>query len=1197
MSDEKTKDEENAPSPVEVASSARMASSPAPVNAFSRLSASTNLNAAPANWLLPHPSGADLLSGFRAAPRNTGFSSLWMASRFVQFVRAVDVMADADNIKKLLKLPYSRAPVSLVVHRVGKTLLIDDFDIHGFLLRTSEEEWKWLKRFFVETVFSSLEERQKALVRRKTTADAIQQRNLVSKFLFRSVMGKKEKGGDNEDEEDVVGRDAVVEGDGKEKIRSGDSADRIVPLLPPLPEPSIEARLPDAKSSKHEFARNLLWNFEDIRMLIGSDMPIFGDSEHPSVSLRLHNADKPINVLTGLDYWLDNLMCQVPEVLMCYHLDGIVQNYELVKTEDLPNMEGCKFSPRVVRDVAKNILSFLKSNAAKEGHTYWLFKGKDDDVAKLYDLTSLCSEVGSSATDDGNGAGSSQAGEFQNPFRTAVSMLLYKVARNILQSEGERLREGKTVRQLLVKCLHLLDEDKFPHIATSAHFMLSDLYVPDDINPASPDFGPSGDQSPPEASLFEDDMAADSTKLIDLQALRLPSQSAFREHPSQPSSLSMSTKERCFSALSHIAKGLKLLEFLVKRREETAEAEKKRQEQEERDNIRMAQPSQPIPMGYDDPSRRQVEVYSKRGDGDVDDSAGPVSVCRADSEQAAPAWHDHLKKVLLRKAFLVYVTFSEVSFADGKFGCALRCIKRALSCYSVVNALNGQGLDQSPADHGTDLVLSFAFGVAGDSLMAMVRSWDQKMVAYQEEYNSPTSDHDAELAEQVEATHVDESFHREAQIKLPRDTEEAMVLSRGCLRRGADLLGREGRGGSAERAAMLGRLGNVCNELASFYMNQLTNLVQQVKSCDDAGNPARRENLGIEPLQELRNQSKDLLEEGLDCFRAIADDANLALLFSNSGRLCRLFAFAYGEVVAGGDSVSKVALEQYREAVSYYERALVALKSKKKSPAVWDTVTWEYSTTLFTLGTQLQDFGVACLSLSRSEVQRQVTSYLSKALRYCDVDSPGPRQHLYQYRAATIHHRLASMHQSFLMAPEGEGGGRELTSSKRSQLRRLSEYHYEKAARTFLELEQYADFLRTQLHRVALAELGLEQQLGQAEGSGRARTKLLLLVFQLLTECLPCLSALPAEDPDTADQDVQGLLALLLARTQQNLLLLNKYLSGRSLSGKGGNKVSDIGWAKDLYAQSLKCRQKDADFTSNLVRLMESISSATKSLK
>ena len=34
---------------------------------------------------------------------------------------------------------------------------------------------------------------------------------------------------------------------------------------------------------------------------------------------------KPITVLTGLDYWLDNLMCNVPELAMCFHLNGIVQ--------------------------------------------------------------------------------------------------------------------------------------------------------------------------------------------------------------------------------------------------------------------------------------------------------------------------------------------------------------------------------------------------------------------------------------------------------------------------------------------------------------------------------------------------------------------------------------------------------------------------------------------------------------------------------------------------------------------------------------------------------------------------------------------------------------------------------------------------------------------------------------------------------
>ena len=36
-----------------------------------------------------------------------------------------------------------------------------------------------------------------------------------------------------------------------------------------------------------EFARHVLWEFEDLRMLIGSDLPIFGGGKYPAVSLRL----------------------------------------------------------------------------------------------------------------------------------------------------------------------------------------------------------------------------------------------------------------------------------------------------------------------------------------------------------------------------------------------------------------------------------------------------------------------------------------------------------------------------------------------------------------------------------------------------------------------------------------------------------------------------------------------------------------------------------------------------------------------------------------------------------------------------------------------------------------------------------------------------------------------------------------------
>jgi hypothetical protein len=55
---------------------------------------------------------------------------------------------------------------------------------------------------------------------------------------------------------------------------------------------------------------------------------------------------------------------------MCYHLNGVLQQYDLLKTEDIPSVSG--FEPAVVHDIAQNVCSFLRTNCAKEGHTYWL---------------------------------------------------------------------------------------------------------------------------------------------------------------------------------------------------------------------------------------------------------------------------------------------------------------------------------------------------------------------------------------------------------------------------------------------------------------------------------------------------------------------------------------------------------------------------------------------------------------------------------------------------------------------------------------------------------------------------------------------------------------------------------------------------------------------------------------------------------
>lgn len=117
------------------------------------------------------------------------------------------------------------------------------------------------------------------------------------------------------------------------------------------------------------------------------------------------------------------------------------QGYELFKTEDIPHLKNSQFSPTVIKNIAQNILSFLKSNATKEGHTYWLFKGHDDDIVKLYDLSTLCE---------------SSEGQ-ENPFTVPVAILLYRVARSMRQTSGRK--KSSTILRLLENSLLLLSDD------------------------------------------------------------------------------------------------------------------------------------------------------------------------------------------------------------------------------------------------------------------------------------------------------------------------------------------------------------------------------------------------------------------------------------------------------------------------------------------------------------------------------------------------------------------------------------------------------------------------------------------------------------------------------------------------------------------------------------------------------------------
>ncbi|XP_022080799.1 erythroid differentiation-related factor 1-like [Acanthaster planci] len=413
-----------------------------PVYQFSRLDQNTDLHLPPDNWLRSEAQ----LSKTWVTGECTQFSSFAMAETLPDTVGEVDVISAAENIKKLLKIPFNKMQVSMAVHRVGKTLLLDELDLLKHLRSASQGEREWMKTFLLQAVLSE----GKNLTMTRKTNELLQSWNLLSKFLCYSI--------GNSPDESVPQQSYDFE---EQHLPQSQSALVQIPDLLPKTKPS-------------EFARQVLWQFEDIRMLIGTDLPIFGEGTHPAVSLRLKDMSSPINVLTGLDYWLDNLMSNVPELAMCYHLNGIVQKYELLKTEEIPNLEEAKFAPQVVKDIAQNILSFLKSHCTKEGHTYWLFKGQDEDVVKLYDLTSLCNEYPNRP--------------WENPFISPVAMLLYRVARNLSMS-GPNKKDKSTMYKLLKNCLQLLEgnEGQHPEVAASASHLLSHIFInEDDLNDPQP---------------------------------------------------------------------------------------------------------------------------------------------------------------------------------------------------------------------------------------------------------------------------------------------------------------------------------------------------------------------------------------------------------------------------------------------------------------------------------------------------------------------------------------------------------------------------------------------------------------------------------------------------------------------------------------------------------------------------------------
>uniref|UniRef100_T1JH47 Erythroid differentiation-related factor 1 n=1 Tax=Strigamia maritima TaxID=126957 RepID=T1JH47_STRMM len=845
---------------------------------YAELQSNTDLNLPPANWLRK----VQCLGGYGTLDINTRneFSSFHMANNFPDCIGEVDVVSAAENIKKLLKIPYSKAQVSMLIHRIGKTILVDEFDIHKHLLRTSEDDLQWLKKFYFEHVLQSLRLKEKAFPRKNKSRYHLQHKSMFSKFLYHSIADYTETSNYSEDSDSSL---LINSQQFSEQIR--------------INEEEEEEEQEDAQTlyGEHKFLRDVLWTFEDITMLIGTDMPIFGGGKRPCVSLRLRDKNKPINILTGLDYWLDNLMCNVPEIMMCYHLDGIVQQYELLKTEDIPKLNNnCNFSPKVIKDVAQNILSFLKSNATKTGHTYWLFKGKDDDVIKLYDLTTLCLD-------------NMMEGQGQNPFAIHVAMLFYTLARNLHGQPDLSNKNRANMHFFLEKCIRMLEDAgtqpqvRHKLLIASAQFLLADLLVKGFAEDFSIEFvmeesnlnSHSSDES-------SDDNSSNQSPSVEVESLRKANRirGDVNDNALVTRKLTDDPTERCLLALEHIFKGLDLINENPAGRGTPL--------YDEKIQSRLAKPFQAIPLKYSSLASSKSKKYS-----DKTQIKGRYNCGRGENKcwislshqpncpQANVPWQVNYKLHLLEKGGIILCFLAERAFSLNHRGIALRYLQMIFMCLEGIEAISatceGFKVDSS--------LLPNALGLTGD-VHYMLAKFHQNETLYVEEFEHLPDGWEILSASIPKQDLCFTSY--EPFWVIRKSVEEHLFVGTQCYEEALFYTEND-----EEIKRLKKRHGNALNDLGVMYMNNAKTLFEE-------------KGLLTSKVRTLYKKSCDYLSAGVDTFKSIGDQTNVALLSSNLGHLMRLCA--HSETSPNGERRKEFSTQERR----YFQKVSMELKDKKK---------------------------------------------------------------------------------------------------------------------------------------------------------------------------------------------------------------------------------------------------------------------------
>eukprot|EP01038_Epipyxis_sp_PR26KG_P008376 gene8376-11333_t len=183
------------------------------------------------------------------------------------------------------------------------------------------------------------------------------------------------------------------------------------------------------------------WDLHDLRLAIESDLTVYRLPDNRNITLRPLDTTQAASDANFLDYYLDNVLSNVPELALALHAKGFIRGVRICLTRDIPYLNSSDvttstigpihfyssqasknhqfyhqniydaipssdasnisndfdvplFDPKVIDFDASTIMRFLKENCCRDESTYLLYRSNNDETPgfHLYDLSLASSQ-------------------------------------------------------------------------------------------------------------------------------------------------------------------------------------------------------------------------------------------------------------------------------------------------------------------------------------------------------------------------------------------------------------------------------------------------------------------------------------------------------------------------------------------------------------------------------------------------------------------------------------------------------------------------------------------------------------------------------------------------------------------------------------------------------------------------------------